>query len=74
MKILLARFFSGQKITSSVRYRSGAMDDGTLTTRKRNFAASKNEINGLGGKPNKIVKLYIYEIAINDEFVANKHQ
>jgi hypothetical protein len=37
------------------------MDDGTLTTRKRIFAASKNEINGLGGKPNKIVKLYIYE-------------
>ena len=40
------------------------MDDGTLTTRKRIFAASKNETNRLGCKPNIIVKFAYMKIVI----------
>lgn len=51
------------------------MDDGTLTTRKRIFAASKNEINRLSGKPNKIVKFtYMKIVIINSGSSSIKYQ
>ncbi len=51
------------------------MDDGTLTTRKRIFAASKNETNRLGCKPNIIVKFaYMKIVIINSGSSSIKYQ